>query len=82
MSGSSLTGNRAAENVEATVLPCESSFPDGVGENYDPTLFVEWNIKQVTAAVAWINENRPLLPAWMLDVYPVITVVLVLSNCC
>lgn len=34
------------------------------------TVIVEWNIKQVTAVVKLINENRPPRPVWLSDQYP------------
>ena len=62
----SRTGNELVVEVYGEASHCL----DGVGEE-EPAVLLDWNPNQVRAAVALANRDRPALPAWMPDSYPI-----------
>ncbi len=43
---------------------------DGVRDN-EPAVLLDWNPSKVSSAVALANRDRPALPAWITDGYPI-----------
>ncbi len=62
--------SRAGKQLVVEVYGEASHCLDSVGP-IDPAVLLDWKSEKVRAAVTLANRDRPALPVWMSDGYPI-----------